>query len=179
MTAPTPLAPALASLQQSTALLSNSLSILDAGTKDLPRLSRVLQQTRHFELAPSSSLVSAQQAVLSELGPEVERLLARVEGVIERREGREEWLRARWELGEGRLGRDGGNTYGRESAARRKSVKSQSQSANSTKATRLRQKRERLSYAVDRLQLQAQQKERQLRMSMAKQDVELGKSSSK
>lgn len=33
----------------------------------------------------------------------------------------------------------------------------------------LRQKKERLSFAVERLTLQAQQKERQLRMSMAAQ----------
>ena len=33
----------------------------------------------------------------------------------------------------------------------------------------MRQKKERLSYAVERLTLQAQQKERQLRMSMAAQ----------
>ncbi len=37
------------------------------------------------------------------------------------------------------------------------------------KLKQLRQKRERLSYAVERLTLQAQQKERQLRMSMAAQ----------
>jgi DASH complex subunit SPC19 len=35
------------------------------------------------------------------------------------------------------------------------------------KMTQMRQKKERLSYAIDRLQLQAHQKERQLRKSMA------------
>lgn len=35
------------------------------------------------------------------------------------------------------------------------------------KMKQLRQKKERLSFAVDRLTLQAQQRERQLRMSMA------------
>ena len=35
------------------------------------------------------------------------------------------------------------------------------------KYKQLRQKKERLSYAVDRLELQARQRERQLRMSMA------------
>lgn len=173
----TPLQPSLASLQQSTALLNSSLSILDAGTKDLPRMTRVLQQTRHFELTPSSELASAQQAVLSELVPEVEQLLARVEAVIERREGREEWLRARWALGEGRLGRDVGSLGGGGSEETVSAKKKQKLAArtgkptDSIKATRLRQKKERLSYAVDRLQLQAQQRERQLRMSMAKHDA--------
>ena len=36
----------------------------------------------------------------------------------------------------------------------------------------MRQKKERLSYAVERLNLQAQQKERQLRMSVAAQSAE-------
>jgi len=35
------------------------------------------------------------------------------------------------------------------------------------KYKQLRQKKERLSYAVDRLELQAKQRQRQLRMSMA------------
>ena len=167
------LQPSLASLQQSTALLGNSLSILDAGTRDFPRLTRVLSQTRHFELTPSSSLASAQQEVLSELEPEIERLLARVESVIERREGREEWLRARWALGEGRLGRDAGSIGGHRSTGthRKDSAAAGLKKADEMKVARLRQKKDRLSYAVDRLQLQAQQRERQLRMSMAKQDV--------
>lgn len=166
----TPLQPSLTSLQQSTALLNSSLSILESGTKDLPRLTRVLQQTRHFELTPASSLASAQQAVLAELVPEVERLLARVESVIERREGREEWLRARWALGEGRLGRDAGSI----GEVKKQGSKQERKPVDRMKAARLRQKKERLSYAVDRLQLQAQQRERQLRVSMAKQEVELG-----
>ncbi|KAL9054934.1 MAG: hypothetical protein Q9162_003875 [Coniocarpon cinnabarinum] len=170
MAVPSPLAPALASLRTSTELLSSSLSILDAGTRDLPRLSQVLQQTRHFELTPSSALASAQEDVLSELVPEVERLLERVERVIERREGREEWLRARWALGEGRLGRDSGPETSVAKPNRKKSVKDP-KPGNEAKAARLRQKKERLSYSVERLTLQAQQRERQLRMSIAKQEA--------
>jgi DASH complex subunit SPC19 len=37
------------------------------------------------------------------------------------------------------------------------------------KMQQLRQKKERLSFAIDRLQMQAQQRERQLRKSMAAQ----------
>jgi DASH complex subunit SPC19 len=40
---------------------------------------------------------------------------------------------------------------------------------NAEKLRQLRQKKERLEYAVERLSLQAQQKERQLRMSIAAQ----------
>ena len=42
------------------------------------------------------------------------------------------------------------------------------------KHKQLRQKKERLSYAVDRLELQARQRERQLRMSMAAPQQLLG-----
>jgi DASH complex subunit SPC19 len=45
--------------------------------------------------------------------------------------------------------------------------------AEQMKMKQLRQKKERLSFAIDRLQLQAQQRERQLRKSMAvPQDIE-------
>lgn len=87
---------------------------------------------------------------------------------MERRERRGEWLRARWALGEGRLGRDvdlGGKGLEEKAGTGRK--KSTMGAADETKARRVRQKKERLSYAVERLQLQAGQKERQLRKSMA------------
>lgn len=51
-------------------------------------------------------------------------------------------------------------------------VRSSSKSEASTKAAELRrlvQKKERLKYAVDRLELQSRQKERELRKSMAAQ----------
>lgn len=173
----TPLTPALTSLHTSLSLLNSSLAILDTGTRDLPRLTRVLSQTRHFELAPSSALHSAQDDVLSELRPEIERLFAQAEKVVEGRERREEWLRARWALGEGRLGREGPSGPSA-SAGKTKATASTAGTAgkggaaavDTAKAQRLRQKKERLSYAVERLQLQANQKERQLRMSMAAQE---------
>ena len=115
--------------------------------------------------------------MLAELKPEVERLLARVESVVEKRERRGEWLRARWALGEGRLGRDvdvpgargsSGSDAARAAQSRKKSVgRAGAGGADEAKAKRMRQKKERLSYAVERLQLQAGQRERQLRKSMA------------
>lgn len=179
--AQSPLGPSITSLRTSTALLQSSLDILSTGTRDLPRLRNVLQQTRHFELAPSSALAAAQADVLAELVPEVERLLARVEKVVEGRERREEWLRARWTLGEGRLGREAGSfgqqerrpSSGDAGVAGRDDDKKK---VDAAKAKRLRQKKERLSYAVERLQLQANQKQRQLRMSMAAQESQASQS---
>lgn len=174
MTSQSPLAPSLASLRTSTALLSSSLDILSNATKDMPRLRTVLSQTRHFELAPASELASAQAGVMAEIKPEIERLLERVEKIVEGRERREEWLRARWALGEGRLGREAGNLTGsRESASAAKQAQPEGEGklVGDAKAKRVRQKKERLSYAVERLQLQANQRERQLRMSMAAQEA--------
>jgi len=158
---------ALSSLQTSTALLSSSLAILDAGISDLPRLSRVLASTRHFELVPASALAAQQEAVVSDLAPELEALLVRVEAHVERLERREGSLRARWRLQEGRLGR-GGEMEEEEDMGGKE--EKEVQKVEELKVKQLRQKKERLSYAVERLQAQAQQKERQLRMSMAAQE---------
>lgn len=179
-TSPSPLAPALASLRTSVSLLSSSLQILNNGTSDLPRLCKALSQTRHFELLPTSTLSTAQDAVLAELRPEVEALLKKVESVVERRERRVEWLRARWALVEGRLGRE---VQGRLSSAKTAARPSGGAGGlgkskwaedvgivGGAKAQRMRQKKERLSYAVDRLQMQANQRQRQLRLSMAQQE---------
>lgn len=181
------LASSLASLRTSTALLSSSLAILHTGTSDLPRLTKVLSQTRHFELVPTSALQTAQEAVLAELTPEVERLLERVESVVERRERRVEWLRARWALGEGRLGRDTGinsavasttnSAYAPSLTNSSKPSSHPRTNASSSEVAEERaprpptEKKERLSYAVERLTLQANQRERQLRKSMAAQEV--------
>jgi len=184
------LAGALTSLRTSTYTLSSTLSMLDTGIADLPRLSHVLSQTRHFELLPLSTLQTAQQGVIDELAPEVERLISRVEADVERLEVRERGLRARAELQEGRLG-DGmrmsagpGGRSGsamaraRQASAIGREAKVQQQQVvgarEELKAKQLRQKKERLSYAVERLQMQAQQTERKLRMSMAAQESRRG-----
>jgi len=171
---------ALSSLRTTTHLLSSSLSILDEGTSDLPRLTRVLQQTRHFELLPSSTLQTAQESVLSELTPEIEGLIARVEAQVEKLERREQGVRARWELQEGRLGREpDGSALGRQrSSSGRQSAdpnagKQKPDVRHEIKARQLKAKKDRLSYAVERLTLQAQQTERKLRQSMAAEQVRM------
>jgi DASH complex subunit SPC19 len=156
-------------------LLDSSISILDSGVNDFPRLSIVLQITRHFELISESDLHTAQSSLLSEIRPEVDNLLNRVSNYLDKLERREQSLIAKHDLNEGRLSRD---TSG-PSAFRPSSRSSQSRSIGAggggkpmsgiqeLKYKQLRQKKERLSYAVDTLELQAKQRERQLRMSMA------------
>ncbi|KAL9001703.1 MAG: hypothetical protein Q9188_005326 [Gyalolechia gomerana] len=168
-----PLADCVSSLRSSNHLLANSISILDSGVNDFPRLAKVLQTTKHFELLPSSALSAAQSRLLSSLTPEFNTLLSRVETHLDRLERREQALIARCELLEGRLsmnGEDseamgrGGGAMGRRSLA--------GEGDGSREALRLKQaraKKERLGYAVERLSLQAQQRERQLRKSVAAQ----------
>ncbi|MCJ1410554.1 hypothetical protein MMC19_004640 [Ptychographa xylographoides] len=171
------------SLQSSISLLSSSISILDSGVNDFPRLARVLQTTRHFELLPESHLQAAQASLLASLTPEVTSLLARVEIHLDKLARREQALIAKCELQEGRLsssGTLGGQKRTRVGQARQKGGRPTEgdyddgregveEGREQLRLKQMRQKKERLSYAVERLTLQAQQRERQLRMSMAAQ----------
>ncbi|EKG11740.1 DASH complex subunit Spc19 [Macrophomina phaseolina MS6] len=162
----------VSSLRSSMQLLDSSISILDTGVNDFPRMSKVLQTTRHFELISEPDLRNAQRSLLSEIRPEVENLLNRVSNYLDKLERREQSLIAKCELNEGRL-----SQYNNEPSASRSRSASRAGSRvpgsgglaplEELKMKQLRQKKERLSFAVDRLTLQAQQRERQLRMSMA------------
>ncbi|KAK4555254.1 DASH complex subunit spc19 [Recurvomyces mirabilis] len=139
-------------------LLESSISTLDTGVSDYPRLTRVLATTRHFELVSSHDLTTAQATLVDEIEPEIEGLLGRVEGYLGKLERREKGLVAKRGGKVGSGGGDGGNGGGQSLSA-----------LEEAKLQQLRQKRERLSYAVSRLELQAGQRERQLRKSMAAQ----------
>lgn len=191
------LASCVSSLRSSNNLLSSSISILDSGVNDFPRLVKVLQTTRvcllsnkhiqkdsfpaimipfyagfladrskpqHFELLPTSTLTTAQASLLASLTPEIAMLLSRVEAQLDKLERREQALIARCDLLEGRL------SHGEEGGMGADSRGTHRASEGGREALRLKQmrgKKERLAYAVERLLLQAQQKERQLRMSVA------------
>jgi DASH complex subunit SPC19 len=182
----------VSSLRETMSLLDSSIRTLDAGVNDFPRLSKVLQTTRvritkfilsndrkpqqtyhfskHFELVSESDLQSAQATLLSEIQPEVSNLLSRVSAYLDKLERREQSLIAKCELQEGRLGQTSSSMT---RPVRLKSTASIGEGPTpltgleAMKMQQLRQKKERLSFAIDRLQLQAQQRERQLRKSMA------------
>lgn len=117
------LADSVLALRQSVSTLSSSLSILSTGISDFPRMKTVLSSTRHYELIPSTTLKAAHESLHGELGPAIEELLRRVEaevGVGGRLERREEGLRARYGLLEGRMSeevRRGGRGAGEEEDA--------------------------------------------------------------
>ncbi|KAK5112414.1 hypothetical protein LTR85_011523 [Meristemomyces frigidus] len=173
----------VASLRSSMQLLDSSINILDSGVSDYPRLAKVLQTQRHFELVSEPDLTTAQSSLLSELQPEVSTLLSRVETHLDKLSRREQSLIAKADLQEGRLSNtqqkasrtSGGGRRG--SGARPAAAGSAGplpatgrlSQLEEAKLHQLRQKKERLSYAVSRLELQAGQRERQLRKSMAAQ----------
>ncbi|GIZ38450.1 hypothetical protein CKM354_000186700 [Cercospora kikuchii] len=156
------------SLRSSMQLLESSINILDSGVNDYPRLAKVLQTTRHFELVSEHDLTTAQSTLLSEIQPEVTNLLARVETYLDKLERREKSLMAKAELQEGRLAQPSRASSGSKSPARRPTAGGLG-NMEEMKMQQLRQKKERLSYAVGRLELQASQRQRQLRKSMAAQ----------
>jgi DASH complex subunit SPC19 len=124
---------------------------------------------QHFELISESDLQTAQSALLSEIRPEVDNLLKRVENYLDKLERREQSLIAKCDLNDGRLGRDstgGAGARPSSSAAQRSAGKAMS-AQQELRFKQLKQRKDRLSYAVETLELQAKQRERQLRMSMA------------
>ncbi|ESZ93204.1 hypothetical protein SBOR_6400 [Sclerotinia borealis F-4128] len=173
------LSSSVASLRSSLSTLDNSISILDSGISDFPRLKFVLGTIRHFELTPSTTLHAAQRSLAEELEPAIETLLLRSESLISRLQRKEEQLIARSQLLSGRLESATSSTSNLTSKAaklsRKKSWelglnKNANGGGNEEKAMKLkllRQKKERLGYAVERLGLQSQQRQRQLRMSVA------------
>jgi DASH complex subunit SPC19 len=126
-----------------------------------------VRAVQHFELVSEPDLQAAQASLLSEIQPEVDALLSRVETYLDKMERREKGLMARCDLQEGRLSSSASASSA--SAVRRTPRKGAAggSTVSAIRMSQARQKKERLSYAIDRLQLQAQQKERQLRKSLA------------
>ena len=113
---------------------------------------------------------TAKSALLSEIRPEVDNLLKRVENYLDKLERREQSLIAKCDLNDGRLGRDStgtANSRPSSSAAQRGAAGKAMSAQQELRYKQLRQRKDRLSYAVETLELQAKQRERQLRMSMA------------
>ncbi|KAJ6020627.1 hypothetical protein N7540_006131 [Penicillium herquei] len=165
------LASSVSSLQSSLQLLDNSITTLDEGVNDFPRLCKVLQTTRHFELLPEPTLREAQKSLLDEITPSIAHLLSLASNHVEKLARREQALKAKCELQEGRLSsKSTTRTQSQSSGSRGAPAGSTSNAASkAAELRRLVQKKERLKYVVDRLELQKTQRQRQLRKSMAAQ----------
>lgn len=165
------LGPAVSSLQSSLSLLESSISILDEGVSDFPRLCKVLQTQQHFELLAEPTLREAQQSLVDEIVPAIHQLVSTAERHIDQLARKEESLKARSELLKGRLNNSRRNSSLGGSVPPPRTVESTSSAALSDtkllEMKRLQQKKERLQYAIERLELQGKQRERELRKSMA------------
>lgn len=94
-----------------------------------------------------------------------------MESLLDRLERREQALIARCSLLEGRLSHGDHGEGGGELGERNNNISynASEEARGALRLKQVRQKKERLVYAVERLQMQAQQKRRQLRMSIAAQ----------
>ena len=92
-----------------------------------------------------------------------------METYLDKLERREQSLIAKAELQEGRLSQPSRSSYGKKNSSVGGAKNGALSNVEEMKMQQLRQKKERLSYAVSRLELQAGQRERQLRKSMAAQ----------
>lgn len=163
------LGPAVSSLRSSLSLLDSSISILDEGVSDFPRLCKVLQTQQHFELLPEPTLREAQQSLVDEIVPAITQLLSTAENYTNQLGRKEESLKARSELLEGRLNSNRRRTssFGGSTQPLRTQPTAPLSDARLLEMKRLQQKKGRLQYAIDRLELQSKQRERELRKSMA------------
>ena len=163
------LGPAVSSLSSSLRLLQSSISILDEGVSDFPRLCRVLSTQQHFELLPEPQLREAQQSLVDEIAPAINQLLSTAENHVNQLGRKEESLKARYELLEGRLSRPKrGSSFSGGQAKKPDASTGAVLSEDKVKELkRLHQKKQRLQYAIERLELQSKQRERELRKSMA------------
>ncbi|KAH7376975.1 DASH complex subunit Spc19 [Plectosphaerella cucumerina] len=162
----------VASLSHSLSFLTSSVQTLERATTDLPRLSTTLRTTRHFELIPQPSLAAAEASLRDEIGPYISLVLDRAETQVERQERRIETLKARSELLAGRMAAGdidsvrGGGRPASSSRGDRGQVRTDGEHGLRVRA--LRTRKEGLKYSVERLELELEQKEKELRRRLGK-----------
>ncbi|KAK9320767.1 DASH complex subunit Spc19 [Lipomyces orientalis] len=146
----------VSSLHASVGLLESSIASLNSGVIDLPRIKNVLKAERVFEVVPESEVNTVKTSLAGEVEPQLIELLRRAEGAIAKLERRQKNLIAKAELQEVRLQRQ-------PRASPQVPESAVIDSDNARKWRTLQQKRERLEYSLSRLNLAAEQKQRQLR----------------
>ena len=112
------------------------------------------------------SLFAAQRALAAEIGPEVAHLLRRVDEHLARLDRREKALVSRSELLEQRIARLHPPPHAPPSQGAPERGAAAAAQQRAERLRLLRNRRERLQHAVERLTLQASHKARQLRMSL-------------
>ncbi|KAK0612483.1 DASH complex subunit Spc19, partial [Bombardia bombarda] len=164
----------VASLRASLSHLESSVEILGKGVQDYPRLASVLKAVRHYELIPQPTLAAAEASLRDEIGPFIELLLDRADKQLERQARRIETLKARAELNAGRLSHyHADDEYSRNKhSSGGKAIKKKGGGGRqltgeaALRAKVVHQRKEALKYSVERLELEVQQKERELRLRL-------------
>ena len=150
------------------------------------RANQPLLPKQHYELIPQPTLAAAEASLRDEIGPFVAVLLDRADKQLERQARRIETLKARAELNAGRLShlprdRDGydENSRGKESrwgsktagvAGKKPTGSRVLQGDAALKAKVVHQRKEALKYSIERLELEVQQKERELRLRLEQRE---------
>ncbi|KAJ6264169.1 hypothetical protein Dda_0311 [Drechslerella dactyloides] len=129
---------------------------------------------QHFELVSQGDLQTAQSLLSSTIAPEADRLLKETEKHIHRLELKERKLIADSELLETRIanslkksGAPGGNAGQKHAATVPTPGPNEDEAMNVEKLKKLKAQRQRLAYAVERLELEKRQKEMQLKKNMS------------
>ncbi|KAK8858862.1 hypothetical protein IAR55_003093 [Kwoniella newhampshirensis] len=78
---------ALEDCVQATELCSRTLQIgidkLEPGTRDLPRLTKVMRHKHHFLVLPEPTISAHKSALASSLAPQIDQLIAKAEHMVE------------------------------------------------------------------------------------------------
>lgn len=146
----------VASLSASCNILESSLSTLDSGIADFPRLIHILKSTRHFELLPESEVLAAHQEIYGEIGPQRDELMKRAEKGIQALERREYSLRSKAELQEVRLLQRRPTSNMAQTPAVGPDPTDEENDERVERLRQVRSKKERLAYTLKRLQMEEQ-----------------------
>lgn len=163
----------------------------------VPDFAHTRSSSQHYELIPQTTLSAAEASLRDEIAPSVATLLDRADRQVERLERRVETLKARTDLQQGRLTTDassgapassaGGGGVGKTkkagATAAQKGAGAGAAAAHRgggrpldagarLRAKMLRQRREALQYSVERMELEALHKERELRKRLDKADAQ-------
>lgn len=160
----------MSSLKASCSLLENSVASLDIGIHDFPRMSKVLQANRHFDIVGETDVLNAHHALSDEIQPQIDELLRRADAELARLERKERGLSSKSDLQQVRLQQRPSTRIhapNLSSPADGTAASEEDSIANAEKYKSLRAKRERLQFSLDRMKLEVEQKHRQMRSGTA------------
>ncbi|KAK6496401.1 hypothetical protein TWF481_002421 [Arthrobotrys musiformis] len=161
----------VASLMLSTETLQSTIDTLSTAVEDYPRVSKILSSNRHFELISAGELATAQHLLSSTIQPETDRLLRETEKAIHKLALKERKLIADAELLETRIA----NSLKKpvevvqyvEPKEEEEEEDAKEEARSEEVLRKLKAQRQRLAYAVERMELEKRQKEMLVKKSLS------------